>query len=181
MMFVSLGLGSVLAITIIVVVSLITGGGSSTIFTSNALDNQQLPSLRLPSLAGAASGHSGTLVNGPWTKGHPAVVVFFASWCAPCKEELPRVANWVRSHDLGPVQFLGIDANDTATSGFAFARSAKVGFASGFDANGTVTAGTFKILELPDTVFVNANGTVRHVVIGAVTNEQLAVGVQELQ
>jgi len=174
MMWISIGLGAAMATILIVIVSLLTGGTANATFPPESLDGTVLPALHLPGLA------VGT-VNGPWTTGRPAVVVFYASWCAPCTEELPRVATWEKTHDTGAVRFIGIDSNDIRSKGFAFARWAKVAFASAFDANGTSASGTFHIAALPDTVFVDATGKVVHTVIGPVTNHQLAVGVSELR
>jgi thiol-disulfide isomerase/thioredoxin len=173
MMLISIGLGVTIAVILITVVSLLTGGEANSLFTPSTLDGTKLPALGLPGLT------AGT-VDGPWTKGHPAVVVFFASWCAPCKEELPRVARWEEGHDLGAVRFIGVDSNDQRSSGRAFARSSGVAFPSGFDEQGTVTASAFSIENLPDTVFVDAAGRVAHLVVGSVTNRQLAAGVAEL-
>jgi thiol-disulfide isomerase/thioredoxin len=174
MMLVSVGLGVLGAAVLITVVSILTGGEANSLFSSSSLDGTTLPALGLPGLT------AGT-VDGPWTKGHPAVVVLYASWCEPCKEELPRVARWEQTHALGPVRFVGVDSNDQRAHGLAFARAAKVAFPSGFDDQGTVTASAFKIENLPDTVFVDATGKVTHLVVGSVTNRQLAAGVAELQ
>ena len=91
------------------------------------------------------------------------------------------MATYFRSHDLGPVRFFGMDANDGVLAGRTFAHNAGVTFVSAIDPNLTVTSGTFKLANLPDTVFVNSNGTVSQVVIGAVSNAQLAVGINALR
>jgi len=173
MMWLSIGLGVAMATVLIVIVSLLTGGAANATFTPESLNGTKIPALNLPGLS------AGT-VNGPWTSGHPAVVVFYASWCQPCNEELPRVATWEKTHDLGRVRFIGIDSNDERSKGLAFSRKARVAFPSGFDANGTQTSGTFQFAALPDTVFINSRGVVQETVIGAVSNEQLSVGVSEL-
>ena len=174
MMFVSLGLGTLGALALIIVVSIATGGGNSGLFQSDTLDGTKIASFTLPGLSG---GH----VETPWASGHPTVLVWYASWCEPCKQELPRVAAYARSHQLGTVRFFGVDYNDSLGAGRSFARSSKVGFTSGVDAVGDVTTSSFQLNGLPDTVFVNSNGTVRYKVRGLVSNAQLAAGITALR
>jgi thiol-disulfide isomerase/thioredoxin len=170
---VTIGVGVVAAVVLVTVVSIVSGGPANGVFPSTALDGTQIGPIDLQSLSVGR-------IHGPWTTGHPSVVVFFASWCTPCKSELPRVAEWERTHDLGGVHFIGIDSNDELTAGRQMARRSVVLFPSGFDQNGTVTSGTFYLDNLPDTVFIEGDGTVLHVVFGSVSNRQLAVGVAEL-
>jgi thiol-disulfide isomerase/thioredoxin len=152
-----------MAVALIVVVSILTGGSAG----NNFLVGTKLPSLTLPSLNSTKS------VDAPWNHGKPAVVVFFASWCVDCRPEMPRVAAWVRRHDTGDVEFFGVDANDLEGKGRQFAEHAKVGFPVGFDALGVQTASMFGISQLPDTVFVNRQGVVTDVVTGPVSNAEL--------
>ena len=174
MMFLSLGLGTAAALALIVVVSLLTGGANSGLFSANALDGTTVAAFSLP-------GFSGDTVRTPWATGHPTVVIFYASWCQPCKEELPRVARYVSTHQLGTVRFFGVDYNDNTASGHAFAQDAKVTFVSGVDTSGLRTTSAFNLPGLPDTVFVNSNGVVSHYVIGPVSNAQLAAGITALR
>lgn len=174
-MAIPITLGIVMAIALIVVVSLLTGGSvnSTSPFTKNVLDGRQLGHLTLPGLHGGR-------ISAPWESGHPAIVTFFASWCGPCAEELPRVARFAATKDLGNVRILGIDYNDSAGAGRAFAARAKVAFPVGVDATSQTTA-AFELGALPDTYFVRADGTVAEVVQGPVTNRQLRVGLAELR
>jgi thiol-disulfide isomerase/thioredoxin len=174
MMFVSLGIGTAVALLLIVAVSIATGGGNNSLFQPNALDGKSLTPITLP-------GFGVGKVTTPWASGHPTVVVFYASWCQPCKEELPRVATFVRTNDLGNVRFFGVDFNDGFSAGKSMAAKSKVTFPSGFDKGGTATTVPFNLPGLPDTVFVNSNGTVSHYVIGPVSNAQLAAGVGALR
>jgi cytochrome c biogenesis protein CcmG, thiol:disulfide interchange protein DsbE len=170
-MLVSIGAGTTLAIVLIVIVSIVTGGSAQP---GNPLDGHHLAKFRLTGLSG---GH----VESPWATGHPAVVVFFASWCAPCKAELPMVASWVSSHDLAPVDVIGVDVNDENPAGEAFARTSKVTFPVGVDPVSTLANSEFSLPGLPDTVFVGANGDVVSAINGPVSLRELATGVEQLQ
>jgi thiol-disulfide isomerase/thioredoxin len=167
MMAVSLGLGISAAAILIAIVSFLTGGST---LPTNALDGTHLRALTLP---GLASGE----VHAPWATGHPTVVVFFASWCAPCTTELPRVDAWLAHHDLGRIRVMGIDTNDEVGSGEIMAEDDHVTYPVGFDAQGLVMTGTFGFSGPPDTVFVSSSGVVTNVIIGSITNSELAQGV----
>ena len=176
MMFVSLGLGTLLAVIAIVVVSLLTGGSPSSTSSTTpppALVGARLASFTLPGLSG------GTIIP-PWRDHHPAVVIFFASWCGPCQGEMPSVARYLRDHRVAPVRVIGVDANDARTAARQFVARDHVTFPVGFDANGVVTSQVFHFNTLPETVFVNARGIVTGVHFGAIPIRQLAGGVRAL-
>jgi thiol-disulfide isomerase/thioredoxin len=170
-MFISLGAGAILALALIVVVSLATNGNSAP---QNALDGHRVAPFTLSSLA------TGTVAS-PWSTGHPAVVIFFASWCTPCKAELPRVATWVAHHALGDVRVIGVDVNDETVPARAFVAHASVRFPVGTDPRSVLAGSEFDLPGLPDAVFVRGNGTVASVVVGAVSDVQLTTGVSSLQ
>lgn len=120
-------------------------------------------------------------VAAPWSTGHPTVVVFFASWCRPCRTELPRVAAYLARHPLGAVRVLGVDVGDTTGPGLAMVEGAGVRFPVGTDPDSSLAAGEFQLIGMPDTVFVSGRGVVTDVVQGAVSDQQLAVGISGLR
>jgi thiol-disulfide isomerase/thioredoxin len=97
--------------------------------------------------------------------GKPLVVNFFASWCAPCKSELPGIESVHQA--LGPkVAFLGIDTNDTVADGQAMADDAKLTYEIVRDPKGSaVTA--LKGLGMPTTVLIDSSGKVVATHLGA--------------
>lgn len=104
----------------------------------------------------------------------PVVLTFFASWCTSCRTELPLVASVAHAQSVAhsPVVFLGIDDNDAASTGLAFARHNGITFPVGDDFY-TEVGGDFRLEGLPDTVFINAAGDVVATVRGPVTRPVL--------
>ena len=176
MMFVSLGLGAAIAIALIVVVSVLTGGKvtNSKSTPKAALDGTKIASF-------SASGLDGGSEKAPWSSGHPSVLVFFASWCAPCQGEMPKLATYVTTHNQGSVEVLGIDAGDQRGAAQSFTRKDHVTFPVAFDPNDAITAGLFKFVALPETVFLNAKGVVQIVHVGAIPVAQFASGIKSLE
>lgn len=169
MMFVSLGIGTAVAVALIVVVSLLTGGRS----TPNALIGTEARTFTLPTLSG------GTLT-APYATGQPTVLVFMASYCGPCRAELPHLVAYLRDHSTGSVRVIGVDTGDQRPAALAFVHGDAVPFPVTFDPNSTVAA-SFGLVGIPDTIFINAQGKVANVVIAKITPEQFASDVAAIK
>jgi thiol-disulfide isomerase/thioredoxin len=126
------------------------------------------------------SGLNGPSVSAPWKSHHPTVVIFFASWCGPCKTELPALSKYMATHHLGKVTVLGVDTQDARGAGRNVVAKDGLNFAVMFDPQSTVAAGRFKISALPDTAFVTAAGVVQNMIIGPMTTKEFAAGVAAL-
>jgi thiol-disulfide isomerase/thioredoxin len=98
--------------------------------------------------------------------GVPTVLNLWASWCGPCREELPLVQQLA---DVGGerVRVLGVASLDGATQTASFAADAGVTFPSAFDGDGEVAA-AIGVNTLPHTVFLAADGSVAYVQVGQV-------------
>jgi cytochrome c biogenesis protein CcmG, thiol:disulfide interchange protein DsbE len=107
--------------------------------------------------------------------GKPVIVNFFASWCVPCRKETPLMARFYRSSH-GTVDVIGVDTNDSQTAAVKFTRSAGVTYPVAVDPAAR-TAGSFGVVAIPQTFFLNAEHRIVDRVYGAVTQAQLDKGV----
>ena len=174
MMFVSLGIGVVVALLLIGVVSLLTGARGSGPYPTSSLVGTTVRSFTL-------GGLSGGTVRAPWARGHAAVLIFFASDCGPCQREMPLVAAYVRTHDVAPVSVVGVDVVDARSAAQRFVRRDGVTFPVAFDPTSAVTTGIFNFLGIPETVFVSGRGIVTRVFSGAIPPGELASGIRQLR
>ena len=173
MALVSLGLGVVIAVGLITLVSFLTGGKVTAGQSQPALVGRTLPTITESSLAGPT-------LTSPWTSHHPTVVVFFASWCPYCRTELPQLAHYLATHSLGKVSIVGVDAQDSRSAGRSTLAKYHLAFPAFFDPSSSVTAGKFLVSGLPDTVFVNARGVVTAMTVGVISPKAFASGVATL-
>jgi thiol-disulfide isomerase/thioredoxin len=111
-----------------------------------------LPAVTLPCLGGGRDVRFDQLDG-------PLVLNFWASYCAPCRRELPVLQ---QVHELGADQLtvLGVDYEDEKPySALTLAAVSGVTYASVADLN-AVTAAELQVVALPQTVFVDGTGAV---------------------
>ena len=98
--------------------------------------------------------------------GVPTVLNLWASWCGPCRDELPLVQKLA---DVAgdKVHVLGVATLDGVSPATSFAREAGITFPSAFDADGEVLSG-LGATGLPHTVFLAADGSVAYFQYGVV-------------
>jgi cytochrome c biogenesis protein CcmG/thiol:disulfide interchange protein DsbE len=127
-----------------------------------------------PAFSVAALGHSGQHVALSDYAGQPLIVNFFASWCAPCKQETPLLAKFYQA-EHGKVALVGLDENDPQGSALAFTRAEGVGYPVGFDPE-VIAASAYGVAGLPQTFFLNAQHRIVDRVFGAVTQAEMNRG-----
>jgi thiol-disulfide isomerase/thioredoxin len=96
--------------------------------------------------------------------GTPLVLNLWASWCAPCRQELPAFARL--ADDAGPrLRVVGVATSDRPADSVTYAQDAKVPFPSLVDRSGDLGR-ALRRRGLPVTVLVAADGTVAKVYQG---------------
>jgi thiol-disulfide isomerase/thioredoxin len=163
-------LGVLLAAALAAVLLALRASGTSTASgTAVVSAGRPAPRFALPALDGARK-KVGVPVDGGGG-GRPAVLLFFASWCPPCRREIPALAATYRRQQeehspLAKVAVIGVDANDPTSNALAFVRSSGVTFPVGADVSFAVTQTLFGFSHLPESVFVEGNGTIAGIHLG---------------
>jgi len=104
------------------------------------------------------------------------VVNFFASWCAPCREEMPLLAQRAKAAG-GRFTVLGMDTQDDASRVPDFLKGLGVGFPIGYDRDGRLSQ-AYLLPGVPGTFFLDSRHVVRDLVYGPLTAESLQHGLR---
>ena len=114
-------------------------------------------------------------------KGKPIVLNFWASWCQPCKEELPLLENaWKQMQAQNKnIVFLGIDFQESNSDASSFLLQHGITYLAGLDTNGSI-ANKYGVSSLPQTVFIDRNGTVTSREPQELTAQELSRNLQSI-
>ncbi|HLH71375.1 MAG TPA: TlpA disulfide reductase family protein [Candidatus Dormibacteraeota bacterium] len=110
-------------------------------------------------------------------RGRPVVLNFWASWCAPCRQEAPTLNAAARRYQ-GRVQFLGVDIQDSSVAARTFQSSVQSPYPVGPAVAGGALA--YGVTAPPETFFIDRQGRVSASVIGPVSERQLQLSIDEL-
>jgi cytochrome c biogenesis protein CcmG/thiol:disulfide interchange protein DsbE len=111
-------------------------------------------------------------------RGKPLMINFFASWCDPCREEMPLINELAAKSGEDGYGVLGIAVEDTRAAIMQYAQEAKLVFPIALDLNSTVKR-AYRIFGPPATFFIDGQGTIRDVVIGPITPERAREGLKK--
>jgi len=94
-------------------------------------------------------------------KGKLLVVNFWATWCAPCRVEIPGFIDLYRRYRSRGVEMIGIAADEPPDVVRPYAREMKISYPVliGRERNDVLDAFGGPLLGMPTTVIVNRDGT----------------------
>ncbi len=124
----------------------------------------------------------GTAVTLKEKRGKPVVVNFFASWCGPCKMEMPHFEEFYQLYG-DQVEFMMVNlcafGNDTKEAAKKLVADGGYTFPVYFDTDGDATL-KYSIRSMPTTIFVSADGELKGQKIGMIDRETLRKTVEAM-
>jgi thiol-disulfide isomerase/thioredoxin len=104
-------------------------------------------------------------------RGTPVLVNFWATWCVPCRKEMPLLAAADDRLD-GKVAIVGVDVKDNRDAAESFLAARDVDYPSAYDPEEALRD-PYDLVGLPVTVLVGRDGRVIQRVTGEVTRSRL--------
>jgi thiol-disulfide isomerase/thioredoxin len=107
-------------------------------------------------------------------RGKPVLINFWASWCPPCRSEMPAIQKvYDKYQDQGFV-VLAVNSThqDNLGDAITFAQIRKLTFPILLDKDGSV-GDLYEVRSLPTTFFVDLQGIIQEVVVGGPMSEAL--------
>jgi peroxiredoxin len=109
---------------------------------------------------------NGNIYSSAQLAGKPAVINFFATWCPPCKAEIPGFVEVYNKHRSKGLELVGISLDtDTRENLPGFLMSNKVGYRILFGDLATARA-YGGVTALPTTFFVGKDGEIKNIHVG---------------
>jgi peroxiredoxin len=93
-------------------------------------------------------------------RGNIVLVNFWASWCGPCREELPAFEELYQEYQDMGVEILAVNVDDEAEKANVLLQDIEVSFPVLFDTSGEVSK-LYDVNAMPTTVLVDRDGNVR--------------------
>ena len=90
-------------------------------------------------------------------KGRVVIVAFWATWCRPCKEELPVFEDLYREHKVRGLTVPGVNVREGAATIRLFTKALGLTFPLPLDADGVI-ARQYGVVGLPTTFLIDRDG-----------------------
>ncbi|MFH1086543.1 MAG: TlpA disulfide reductase family protein [Chloroflexota bacterium] len=105
-------------------------------------------------------------------RGRSVLVNFWASWCGPCRVELPHLTRLYNDQSGQAFELLAVNVREDAERVQRFADANQMSFPVLLDRRGQVAA-AYYVRGLPTSVFVDAQGIIRAIHVGILTESLL--------
>jgi thiol-disulfide isomerase/thioredoxin len=105
-------------------------------------------------------------------QGQPVVLNLWASWCLPCRAEMPAIERVYQSYEDRGLVILGVNTTvqDNEAKAASFVQEYGLTFPIPLDRDGSVSA-RYALGGLPTTFFIDREGIIRSVILGGPMSE----------
>ncbi len=159
-------LGALLLVGAVLVIGavLFTGGNDDTGDLAQSGELSEFHQIQVENL-------DGSTLDFAQYNGTPVILNFFASWCGPCRAEMPTLDALHREWD-GDVVVIGLNSVEGAEAAQSMIDDTGVTFPAALDID-AVLLERYGAIGLPTTVFIDGNGSVLDTWVGELTEADL--------
>lgn len=111
-------------------------------------------------------------------RGKPVFLNFWASWCPPCRREMPELQKFHERYG-DQITLIGVNWGESAKTVKEFLESFGVRYLNLLDERGTAFV-LYRLTGIPESFFIDPEGFIRGVWIGPLTAEEIAKGFARL-
>ena len=105
-------------------------------------------------------------------RGKAVMVDFWSSWCPPCRQEAPVLAEVYLEYEGLPVEFVGVDIWDVPSAAQEHIDRYNVPYPNGIDADGIIVI-NYGVTGLPEKFFISPEGTIVKKFVGPMSPSKL--------
>ena len=147
--------------------------GSDTAPSSSTAGGDRAPAFRLSDVRDETA-----FISLDDFRGRPVVLNFWASWCVPCRKEMPALQE-VSEEAQDRIAFVGVNHQDNRGEALAFLAETGARFPAGFDPEGG-TAAAYGLYGMPTTIFISPDGRILERHRGEISKAQLRRNIERL-
>lgn len=109
-------------------------------------------------------------------RGKVVLVNIWASWCPPCRAEMPAIEHTYQAYKNQGFMVLAVDSTvqDTVANAQAFVNENQLSFPILMDETGEITR-LYRVQSLPTSFFIGPDGVIREVIVGGPMAQALLV------
>lgn len=106
-------------------------------------------------------------------RGQVVLVNLWATWCPPCKEEMPTLQAFYNEHNAEGFTIIAINDGDPEADVLQFEKDYRLSFPIWLDPEYSSTEEAFKTVNLPTSFVIDREGTVRLMWVGGISRRAL--------
>jgi len=156
---------------ILLIISLQSGGPWLASLTTHPGNVLLAPETNVPAPDFELANLSGQTVRLADLRGHPVVVNFWATWCGPCRLEMPLLQKYADRYP-GNLRILAVNDGESTANIQKFVDEFNLKLDVLQDPAEKVT-NFFQVRDFPSTFFLDTDGNIRFLHIGTLNEDQL--------
>lgn len=110
-------------------------------------------------------------------RGSPVVLNFWATWCEPCRKEIPQLVGAYDEYGDDGLVIVAVNLQEGKSIVEPYAEDFGMAFPVVVDRDGEV-GDRYRVLGLPETYFIDADGVIQSVFLGPLVEEGEGTNVQ---